>query len=683
MGNSRNAQKSTMQIDIAFGYDVLPVEIVYLLLYHEVMKKYEDISIALLLHDFHNEYSVTVYKGAISAASKLGVSVVTFGVGSFESPFQNMEMRTRLFSLVNTDDFDGIFYVSSSLSNYIGVERFLEYTASLGDIPSAHVGIRHDSLLTFGIDNYSGIYDAVNHLITEHGRKRIAYIGGTHGVYEADVRFKAYKQALIDNNIAYDERYVYDGSFLREDGVSAVKAFLDERKIAIDGLVGANDHMALYAMKELQNRGISVPEQVSIVGFDDLSSARSCTPALTTVHQSAFELGSFAMSRLAEGIRDGKIEMRHEQLPARLTVRQSCGCQAGTAAHRAANNDESSDTLSEKDRSEWEEQRSFVNLMTRDMIGNFEIDEILSVLNGHLNYLGIRDFSLSQYVGHGQAEILFDQTGHRGDKFPENQLISGGLARLPRPYYRHVSPLSYRGEHIGFFVSDAGSKDVSVLEIIRDHLSSALKGARLLEAAKRHADYLQVEVEQRTKELANRTIELEKALDVVQETSEKLERLSVMDELTGLYNRRGFLTLARQQISMKERKNNDLLLVFYDIDGLKKINDTLGHSFGDYAIVSLANLLRKAFRSTDIIARIGGDEFVILAIECTIREYNKIKSRLDHSIDEFNASNDRKFQLSVSAGAAPCDPDSKFTIEQLMEEADAELYKEKTRKKHI
>jgi diguanylate cyclase (GGDEF)-like protein len=647
------------------------------------MKKYEDISIALLLHDFHNEYSLTVYKGAISAASKLGVSVATFGVGSFESPIQNMEMRTRLFSLVNTDDFDGIFYVSSSLSNYIGVERFLEYAASLGDIPSAHVGIRHDSLLTFGIDNYSGMYDAVRHLITEHGRRKIAYISGTHGVYEADVRFKAYRQALIDNNIAYDERYVYDGSFLREDGVSAVKAFLDERKIAIDGLVGANDHMALYAMKELQNRGISVPEQVSIVGFDDLSSARSCTPALTTVHQSAFELGAFAMHRLAEGIRDGKTEIRHEQLPVRLTVRQSCGCQAGTATDSEASREESPDTLSEKDRSELEEQRTFVNLMTRDMIGNFEIDEILSVLNGHLNYLGIRDFSLSQYIGQGQAEILFDQSGHRGEVFPEKQLISGGLARLTRPYYRHVLPLFFRGEHIGFFVSDAGSNVVSVLEIIRDDLSSALKGARLLEVAKRHADFLRIEVEQRTKELAERTIELEKALGVVQETSEKLERLSVMDELTGLYNRRGFLTLAKQQITLKERKNKDLLLVFFDIDGLKEINDTLGHSTGDYAIVSLANLLRKAFRSSDIVARIGGDEFVILAIECSICEYKKIKSRLDHSMDEFNASNDQPFQLSVSAGAVPCDSDTKFTIEQLMKEADAELYKEKKRKKNL
>ncbi|NLO61913.1 MAG: GGDEF domain-containing protein [Clostridiaceae bacterium] len=645
------------------------------------MKKFEDISIALLLNDFHNEYSMAIYRGARFAAEERGISLATFGVGAFESPVQHMEMRTRLFSLVNPDDFDGIFYVSSSLSNYIGLERFVDFATSFSDLPSAHVGIRHDSLLTFGIDNYSGMYDAVNHLIKEHGRNKIAYISGTRGVYEAEERHKAYKQALIDNNITYDERYVYHGSFLREDGVSAVNAFLDERKIDIDGLVGANDHMALYAMKALQRRGISVPKQVSVAGFDDLSSARSCTPAMTTVHQSAFGLGSFAMRRLAEGIRDDKIEMRHEQLPAPLAVRQSCGCRSDAVTDDVVGSEASPDTMSENEQNEREELSSVVNLMTRDMIGNFEIDEIISVLNGHLNFLGIRDFSLSQYVGQGQAEILFDQTGHRREKFPEKQLISGGLARLPRPYYCHILPLFYREENIGFFVSDVASRDVPVLEIIRDHLSSALKGAHLLEAAKRHADYLRIEVEQRTKELADRTIELEKALDVVQETSEKLERLSVMDELTGLYNRRGFLTLAKQQIALKARNNKDLLLVFFDIDGMKKINDTLGHSVGDYALVSFANLLKKAFRSTDVIARIGGDEFVVLAIECSIREYKKVKSRLDYSIKEFNASNHQEFQLSVSAGAAPSDPDTTFTIEQLMEEADAELYKEKKRKK--
>ena len=673
--------RTLQEIILRLVFNVLLVEIGDVLLYDENMKKLEDISIALLLNDFHNEYSLAVYKGAVSAASKLGVSVVTFGVGSFESPVQHMGMRTRLFPLVNPADFDGIFYVSSSLSNYIGLERFVDFATSFSDLPSAHVGIRHNSLLTFGIDNYSGMYDAVNHLITEHGRRKIAYISGTPGVYEAEERYRAYKQALIDNNITYDERYVYNGSFLREDGVAAVKTFLDERKIDIDGLVGANDHMTLYAMKTLQSRGISVPEQVSVVGFDDLSSAISCTPALTTVHQSAFDVGSFAMRRLAEGIRDDKTEIRHEQLPAPLAVRQSCGCQAGAGASDAVGSEASPDTLTENERNEWGELNSVVNLMTRDMIGNFDIDEIISVLNDQLNFLGIRDFSLSQYIGQGQAEILFDQAGHRGERFPEKQLISGGIASLPRPFYRHVLPLFYRGEDIGFFVSDVGSKDVPVLEIIRDHLSSALKGARLLEAAKKYADYLRIEVEQRTKELADRTIELEKALDVVQETSEKLERLSVMDELTGLYNRRGFMTLAKQQIALKERNNNDLLLVFFDIDGMKMINDTLGHSVGDLALVSLANQLKKAFRSTDVIARIGGDEFVVLAIECSIREYRKIKSRLDRSIDEFNATHHQQFQLSVSAGAAPFDPDAKFTIEQLMEEADAELYKEKKRKR--
>lgn len=641
----------------------------------------EDISIAFLMNDFHNEYSVAVYQGAVSAASKLGVSVVTFGVGSFESPVQHMGMRTRLVSLVNPDDFDGIIFMSSSLSNYIGLERFVDFATNFSDLPSAHIGIRHDSLLTFGIDNYSGMYDAVNHLITEHGRKKIAYISGTRGVYEAEERLRAYKQALIDNNIAYDERYIYNGSFLRDDGILAVKAFLDDRKIEIDGLVGANDHMALYGMKALQNRGISVPEQVSIAGFDDLASAVSCTPALTTVHQSASDLGAFSMRRLVEGIRDNKIEIQNEQLSAPLVVRQSCGCKASAAAHFAADIKESPDTLPESDRSEWEELSAVVNLMTRDLIGNFEIDEIISVLSDHLKYLGIKDFSLAQYVGQGKAEILFDQFGNHGEIFSEKQLISGGLARLPRPYCRHVLPLFYRAENIGFFVSDANPKEVPVLEITRDHLSSAIKGARLLEAAKKHANSLRIEVDLRTQELANRTIELEKALDIVKETSDKLERLSIVDELTGLYNRRGFLTLAKQQILLKERKHKDLLLVFFDIDGMKKINDTLGHTVGDYALTSFAGLLKKGFRSSDIIARIGGDEFVVFAIDCSIREYNEIKRRLDRSILDFNAMDHQQFELSVSAGAAPCDPDMKFTLEQLMEEADAELYKVKREKK--
>ncbi len=662
-------------------FNRLFIDIDWIFLYHYGMKNYEDISIALLLNDFHNEYSMAVYKGARFVAEKMGISLAVFGVGSIDSPVQHMGMRNRLFSLVNPDDFDGIFYVSSSLSNYVGLERFLDYIASFGDIPSAHVGIRHDSVRTFGIDNFTGMYDAVKHLITEHGRNKIAYISGTRGVYEADERFRAYKQALKDNNIDYDERYVYEGSFIRDDGFSAVNAFLDDRKIEIDGLVGANDHMTLYAMKALQKRGISVPEQVSVVGFDDLESARSCTPALTTVHQSAFDLGAFAMRRLTEGIITDNIDIHHEQLSAPLTVRQSCGCQAGKEAQIQANREESPDILSDEDRNEWEEQRSFVNLMTRDLIGNFEIDEILTVLDGQLNYLNINDFSLSQYVGQGKAEVLYDQKGNRGDTFPENQIISGGLSSLPRPYYRHILPLFYREENIGYFVSDVASRDVPVLEIIRDHLSSAFKGARLLESAKRYADYLRVEVEQRTKELADRTVELEKALDVVQETSEKLERLSVMDELTGLYNRRGFLTLSSQQIALKKRNNNELLMVYFDIDGMKKINDTLGHSVGDFALVSFAGLLKKVFRSSDIIARIGGDEFVILAIDCTIREYRKIRMRLDHAIEEFNASSNQQFQLAFSAGAAPCDPDTTLSIEQMMEEADAELYKEKKKKK--
>ncbi len=189
-------------------------------------------------------------------------------------------------------------------------------------------------------------------------------------------------------------------------------------------------------------------------------------------------------------------------------------------------------------------------------------------------------------------------------------------------------------------------------------------------------------VQQRTMELAKRSEELEIALQNVQQANKKLEVLAVMDELTGLYNRRAFMTITKQNIELKNRKKSDVLLVFFDLDGLKQINDNFGHSSGDIAIKAFSDILSKTFRKSDIIARLGGDEFTVLAIDCTIKEYNTILKRIDKSINEYNLKSGNKFKLAMSSGAAPCKDSDQCTIENLMEEADAELYKAKRKKKN-
>lgn len=161
---------------------------------------------------------------------------------------------------------------------------------------------------------------------------------------------------------------------------------------------------------------------------------------------------------------------------------------------------------------------------------------------------------------------------------------------------------------------------------------------------------------------------------------EEIRELSITDPLTGLHNRRGFLTLSEQQLKMAERTKHSLLLLFADLDGMKWINDHLGHEKGDEALVETASLLRQAFRQSDIIARMGGDEFAVLAVgDPTLAE--TMKDRLQELIRDRNALPDRAYTLSLSVGAAWSDPRNPETIDALMCRADLAMYEEKRRKK--
>ncbi|MBN1295013.1 MAG: GGDEF domain-containing protein, partial [Candidatus Latescibacteria bacterium] len=563
-------------------------------------------------------------------------------------------------------------YISSSISNYVGVEKFLKFIRRYGNIPSAHIGINVPGLHCFNIDNAYGMYGVVDHIIKTHGRRKIAFMSGTRGVFDADERLRAYMEALRDNGICPDERYIYYGSFLREQGSLAIEEFLDKRHIKIDGLVGANDQMALYAMKELQKRGYKIPKDISIGGFDDLASAKSHKPALTTVHQPAATLGYTAIQEFVSHLMENSPQVINTKLPAHLIIRQSCGCPE--IIPETVIDDLESRLFYRASISERDEIDSVVNTMTRNILGSFEEKEIRNVLDESLRIFDIRCFSLSKYVDSECSMTFYDINGQHGGSFQSNHLLEKGIGSFTRPFCKFVLPLYYRNEDIGFFISDFGSRNFSVLEIIRNHLSGALKGAQLLDEVKKYAKGLEKIVEERT-------IELETALQNIKDASEKLERMAVIDELTGLYNRRGFMDAAKRQVELFMRNKIDILLVFLDIDGLKNINDNFGHASGDTAIKMIAEILLKSFRKTDIIARLGGDEFTILAIDCSIREYDNINKRMQNMIEEYNRTSGLFFRLSVSSGTAPSNTEFGFTLEQLMHEADSELYIEKKRKK--
>ena len=166
------------------------------------------------------------------------------------------------------------------------------------------------------------------------------------------------------------------------------------------------------------------------------------------------------------------------------------------------------------------------------------------------------------------------------------------------------------------------------------------------------------------------------------ELEEKLHNLSITDELTGLLNRRGFITMAEKQLNIAERSKRKLYFLYADLDNLKKVNDSLGHQAGDELIIKAAHLLNHTFRKSDIIGRLGGDEFSILQVEISQEaDIRNTLSRLQENIKKLNADPDQNYKLSLSIGTVEYDPASPLTLDDLMRKADKLMYEEK-KKKH-
>ena len=169
----------------------------------------------------------------------------------------------------------------------------------------------------------------------------------------------------------------------------------------------------------------------------------------------------------------------------------------------------------------------------------------------------------------------------------------------------------------------------------------------------------------------------------LKELEKTLHTLSVTDELTGLYNRRGFFTLAEQQLKLANRSKKGIYLLYADVDFLKKINDRYGHSEGDRALRVIAEILKKNYRDSDIIARIGGDEFVIIPVGTEGDRIEMIRERFYTRLSEYNKTREHEYEISISIGIAFYDPRNPSSLEELIEMADREMYEDKRQRKDL
>jgi diguanylate cyclase (GGDEF)-like protein len=161
-----------------------------------------------------------------------------------------------------------------------------------------------------------------------------------------------------------------------------------------------------------------------------------------------------------------------------------------------------------------------------------------------------------------------------------------------------------------------------------------------------------------------------------------LHQKAITDEMTGVFNRRGFMTLADRQLKQACRNKDDVFLLYADFDNMKWINDNLGHQEGDNALIETAEILKRTFRQVDLIGRVGGDEFVVLITDHEKKDpLEKVMARFEKKVAKANSLKNRKFKILLSIGTVNYDHSEECSIDDLMIKADRLMYDNKRTKK--
>src|SRR6186713_2251913 len=231
--------------------------------------------IAVLLDHIESDYHVEVLTGVLRTSRSRARVLVVPGGWLSRSDAEPLA-RNFVYDELSHAEIDGVLTLAGSLSNYAGLPRLREWLKRFDHVPVVTVGIDVPHVPSVWVDNAIGVHALVNHLVTVHGKRRIAFVRGPAESAEGEARRNGYRRALDEHGIAEDERLVVPGGFGREEGSAAVATLFDERRFTpatLDAIVAVNDDSALGALEELTRRGIAVPQAISVAGFDDARGA--------------------------------------------------------------------------------------------------------------------------------------------------------------------------------------------------------------------------------------------------------------------------------------------------------------------------------------------------------------------------------------------------------------------------
>ncbi len=751
------------------------------------------LNIGLMIHHLDNDYSKIVLRGATAAAEDLDVNLVIYAGRSIKPKLNDKiyaayeYQYNMLYDFASSKILDGVIISAATLGEYISKEELKKFIDGYNDMPLIVMEneVEGYPCLRFGAD---GIRQEVDHLINEHGCRNIGFISGSRHNTDAAARLEAYRLALEENSIEYDESLVRYGNF-SEFTEEIVGDLLDNCGRKLDAICFANDQMCIGGYNAIKERGLVIGKDIYVTGYDDSDVAFRLDPMLTTVKADASKLGYSAVENLYAWIKQG-VPFEGEELSASLVARESCGCKsihnysdrilsmvegmsveetasaivnvisgnditgAGVKSvrHDAVNflTNVFTAFVSGGEISEAKLSEDFSEFLNKGAVERLGHDDLLNILDTsqtvavslcgnawarsskvlkvfeNFNRL-LAEHAMSMYF-RIKSEMTFRHflicnitkdmllnmdNGNSSEscfmtivnnlyriqiKSSFIYLYPDTIYNKPDSVWEMPEKLRLKAYHIGDDLHSFNDDNtVNWYEIIDNEFTPDTRRTLVVSPlfsneeqyglAVFDLDYEvfpqiysitpQISTAIRMNGLIHR---LEGSLIVAQNTNNMLNRLSVSDELTGIYNRRGFYKYANDEIHNPINTGKTGVLIFADLDNLKKINDTFGHDDGDYAIRIAAALLAGGLRNSDVVARIGGDEFAALAVVNDESAAEIIPKRIKTLAGDHNARSEKEYNVTISIGLYCFKCSESVNVQDYMDMADESLYEDKKHK---
>ena len=565
-----------------------------------------------------------------------------------------------IYRLINYEEYDGIIILSDLIKNPRVLEMERQRILKSGK-PAVSINLKLKDISCMRIDNYTGFYELVTHLIKEHNARNLFYIDGNETSLDFTERRKAFRMALQDNQIELNRENIFtvEHSSFNYGYNAASEIFSSDRKLP-DAIVCANDLIALGVLKAAAERNIKIPEQLKIAGYDGNYFARNVIPAISTVNDNAFKIGTESAKRVLTGY----TEVQDFKIKSMPIYQGSCGCESKIITDQKLF---SLKFLSEISQSEnFAAQLNQIEEIFTDAADVFTLLTNLELFFSKSHAFEGSDFCI--FLKADWASVLINSE----ENLPQN-LSYGNQVQAITSIQNNVK---YPREIIktkDLIPSKMHSDECNTFLFIPIFNHSYVHGYFVCKNSLSMISNYHGHQWTRT---FGACIERFRKKNMYKQMSQQFLRLSTRDALSGMLNRVGMEKLAKPFYQQNKHNGLTTVLFFVDINSMKTINDKFGHLHGDLAVKTIAQAVLQVVPRNWLCIRYGGDEFLVVG---NSKNYNgeDYCKMITQMVLKKSSTMHLPYNLSASVGTLSVPANSPLSLEEAIEKVDEIMYEQK------